>query len=214
MTFKIGEQKIICIGLPKTGTTSLHHAFEILGLRSVHWPHDPSTVDELRKGIYRLTILEEHDAISDVPVPSIFPQLDRAFPGSKFILTTRDKPDWLRSQRKAGFNQRAAKPGTHREFYRTMLYGVNAFNEERFGYVFDKHHALVDGYFSDKRSDDLLKIDISKGEANWGQLCDFLGLPAPNSPFPHSNVAGEDRGAQGSLRRIVGRASALLRSRD
>ena len=32
-----GGPKIFVIGLPKTGTTSLHRAFELLGLRSFHW---------------------------------------------------------------------------------------------------------------------------------------------------------------------------------
>lgn len=204
------QQKIFCVGLPKTGTTSLHVAAQILGLRSVHWPNDATTIRELRQGTYKLSVMEQCDLVSDIPIPAIFPQLDRAFPGSKFILTTRDRDSWLRSQAKAGFNARTAEPGSDREFYRTMLYGVNAYNEERFAWVYDEHHKLVERYFSGDRAGDLFTMDISKGGAEWEGLCAFLGLPVPDAPFPHSNVAGLDQPAAPRAGGLAGRARKLL----
>ena len=116
--------KIICIGLPKTGTSSLHRALEILGLKSVHYPHDEETVAQLRRGDYRLKVLEENDAVSDVPIAAIYPQLDTAFPGSKLILTTREVDSWIRSEAKAPFNAQPPQPGSQRDFYRGVVYGV------------------------------------------------------------------------------------------
>jgi hypothetical protein len=180
--------KIFCIGLPKTGTTSLHHAAEILGLRSIHWPHDQITVRQLRAGDYDLKIMKTCDIVSDIPISAIFPQLDRHFPGAKFVMTHRDRAAWLESQRKAPFNNRLPTPGGHRDFYRAMLYGVTEFSEERFSWVYDEHVARVQRYFSGDRMRDLLQIDITAGDS-WRPLCDFLGLPIPDEPFPHSNKA-------------------------
>lgn len=204
--------KVFCIGLPKTGTTSLHDAVQILGLRSVHWPHDPETVRQIRNGDYRLSVMDACDVVSDTPIPAIFPQLDRAFPGSKFILTERARESWLRSERNAPFNHDAPKPGSHRDFYRALLYGVTAFSEERFGWVYDEHVARVDRYFAGDRAGDLLRIDITRN-AGWEPLCDFLGLPVPDVPFPHSNRGVHGPGGGGTrLDRVAHRITSALRA--
>jgi len=182
------DHKIFGIGLPKTGTSSLHAAAKILGLRSVHYLHDAVTVRQLKKGDYRLRALEDVDLASDIPVPAIFPQLDRAFPGSKFILTTRDEDAWVSSQSKAVFNQDPPRPGSHRAFYRAMLYGVIHYSDERFRWVHQDHHAKVESYFSGPRAKDLLVMNITTA-ADWEPLCGFLGLPVPDVPFPHKNPA-------------------------
>jgi hypothetical protein len=201
--------KVFGIGLPKTGTSSLHDAVQILGLRSVHWPHDDETVRQVRHGDYKLRIMSECDVISDTPIPAIFPQLDTAFPGSKFIFTERDRDAWLTSERNAPFNHGLPAPGSHRDFYRALLYGVTAFDEERFGWVYDEHVLRVERHFAE-RPHDLLRIDITKN-AGWEPLCAFLGLPVPDAPFPHSNRAttGDDGSALRKVARRVGRHSRL-----
>ena len=90
-------KKVFGIGMPKTGTSSLHTALEILGIKSIHYPHDEKTVRELEAGNYRLSLLDEYDALCDVPIPAIFAQLDECWPDSKFILTVRDQEEWLDS---------------------------------------------------------------------------------------------------------------------
>lgn len=195
--------KVFCIGLPKTGTSSLHDAVQILGLRSVHWPHDAETVRQIRQGDYQLTVMSECDVVSDIPIPAIFPQLDQAFPGSKFIVTERDRGAWLTSERNAPFNSDPPAPGSHRDFYRTLLYGVTAFDEERFGWVYDEHVHRVERFFAG-REQDLLRIDITR-RASWEPLCAFLGLPVPDEAFPHSNRAGSNTASQSTLRRAARR---------
>ena len=41
------DQKIFCIGLNKTGTTTLHEAFLILGVSSVHYECDAGNIKEI-----------------------------------------------------------------------------------------------------------------------------------------------------------------------
>ena len=181
------SQKIFGIGLPKSGTVSLHDALQILGYKSVHFPADDETVNQIRSGDYDLKVMRSYDAASDIPIPAIFPQLRSAFPDSKFILTYRDENSWIESHRNAKFNHDTPKPGSMRDFYRAILYGINAFNENRFRWVHQKHHADVTRYFSGENSKDLLTINFTAGEG-WDELCAFLNVPVPSTPFPHSNA--------------------------
>ena len=185
-------EKIFGIGLPKSGTSSLHTALEILGYSSIHNPGDKRTVEEIRQGNYRLSVLERYDAVMDNPMPSIFPQLDAAWPGSKFILTTRPEDAWIESQKRAGFNQSYATPkrGSTVEFHNILLYGCNSFCEDRFRWVYRCHHAQVMNYFSGARRGRLLVLDLGENHG-WTELCEFLGKPVPNLDFPHANTVSE-----------------------
>jgi Sulfotransferase domain len=180
--------KIFGIGLPKSGTTSLHRAAVILGLSSIHFPEDTTTLRQIRHGDYHLSVMEQCDLICDIPIPAIFPQLDQAFPGSKFILTCRERDSWLASQEKAPFNQDSPAPGSLRDFYRALLYGVTDYSRERFRWVYDDHHAKISRYFAGARAKDLLIMDVTAGDG-WEKLCGFLGLAVPEQPFPHENRA-------------------------
>lgn len=192
--------KIFGIGLPKSGTTSLHRALQALGYRCLDWPHDRQTVRELRSGNYNLSVLRNYDAFTDNPFPPIFPQLDQVCPGSKFILTVREKESWMASCRAAPFNEKPPIPGSARDFYRVLLYGTAAFSEERFSWVYDNHHKMVEDYFSGGREDDLLVMDFARGQG-WDELCGFLGVQAPSQPFPHANPRSKLVGPVAKLKR-------------
>lgn len=183
------NEKIFGIGMPKTGTTSLHDALEILGYKSIHFPHDKKTVRELEEGNYRLSILNKYDALCDVPVPAIFAQLDHYWPNSKFILTIRDIEKWLDSCENAPFNSPSSMPKKDhfRYFYRAILYGTISFNRDRFFWVYENHLKTVKNYFSGHKQDQLLILDITIGDG-WDKLCGFLNKDKPNEKFPRSNV--------------------------
>jgi hypothetical protein len=180
--------KIFGIGMPRTGTTSLNTALEILGFSSRHYADDETTVRELRNGNYELSILKEYDALTNLPACATFAQLDLAFPASKFVLTVRDLDDWLSSCESAWFNKDNAipEPGSVRDFYRTLLYGCSRYNRDRFRWVAQSHHHLVSSYFSGEKADQLLVLDLTAGDG-WEKLCRFLGVPIPDHAFPHSN---------------------------
>lgn len=199
--------KIFGVGMPKTGTSSLHRALQILGFSSCHFPHDDTTVKELELGNYRLSILDKYDAISDVPVPAIFAQLDQSWPGSKFILTEREVDSWLDSCEHAWFNEDKAMPRRkhYRYFYRALLYGCAGYNRDRFRWVFNKHTELVKEHFSGDKEQQLLVLNIAGGEG-WDKLCPFLDVPIPDQEFPHANP----RPQGGSTRPLGKRISSLL----
>jgi Sulfotransferase domain len=165
---------------------SLGEALNVLGIRTIHNPHDAVTERELRRGEYRLSICRNYQGVVDIPVAPYFPQLDAAFPRSKFILTVREVESWLASVRKHWKWQEQAGRDSFLDFIHAAVYGAIEFSDERYRYVFETHRRNVEHYFHD-RPDDLLVIDIAAGDA-WETLCPFLGVPVPDVPFPHANT--------------------------
>jgi Sulfotransferase domain len=188
------EAKVFGIGLSKTGTSSLDLALNELGIRSIHFPCDRTTYDELAAGNYQLSLLKQYQALTDIPVAPFYAQLDAAYPNSKFILTVRDVESWLDSVRKHWeFMWRWAE--NDRSFCEFIMfitacvYGVHRFQRDRFNYVYHRHLHEVRDYFR-TRSNQLLILDICAGDG-WEKLCPFLSVPIPNRPFPYANRSEE-----------------------
>lgn len=184
------HRKVFGLGLSKTGTSSLGEALNQLGIATLHYPCDAQTYAELRSGVYQLSILREYQALVDIPVAPYYAQLDQHYPGSKFILTTRSIDAWLRSielhwQLMMVWWENYPEFKRFTEFISAAVYGSIAFNRERFAFAYETHVHNVQRYFAD-RPDDLLVIDICGGQG-WAELCPFLGLPQPSTPFPHAN---------------------------
>jgi hypothetical protein len=184
------EPKIFGIGLSKTGTTSLAAALRRLGIATIDMPYDARTLEELKSGQFRLSILKRYQAVTDIPVAPYYAPLDRIYPGSKFILTVREKASWLRSvEEHWAFSVRWARSNRDfrrfSSFIRTVVYGGSAFDAERYGEAYDRHVAEVGRYFAG-RGKDLLVLDVCGGEG-YERLCPFLGLPVLDEPFPRSN---------------------------
>ena len=186
------KPKVFGIGLSRTGTRSLTAALQMIGFDAVHYPIDEDTFTELAYGQYDLSILKNHDGLTDISAAPFFAQLDAAYPGSKFILTVRDTDTWLKSCENHWFNRPAFKnvETTEEEIHlkvrrllRAATYGTYAFVPERFRFVYEQHVRNVKEYFKD-RPDDLLVIDIVAG-GGFEKLAPFLGRPTPREPFPH-----------------------------
>lgn len=181
---------IVGLGLSRTGTTSLGEALRILGIPTVHYPHDEELYDELTSGTYQLSILNHFQAIVDISVAPFYPQLDRVYSESKFILTVRDQEEWLHSLERH-WPRMQARMEQDEQFERftrficACVYGSWEFSADRFKYVYERHVANVQGYF-EGRSDDLLILDICGGDG-WEPLCSFFDLPVPSRSFPHAN---------------------------
>lgn len=167
--------KIFCIGLPKTGTTSLRRALEMLGYTVVH---DPETFDQINR----------HDAATDSRIADAFEELDRRYPGSRFIYTVRDRQAWVKSlvhqfeKTDMAFKHRK-KSGTIARYKR--LYGTATIDETAMLAAFDRYEQRVRRYFHGR--DDLLTVDLCAPGDKWPALCRFLGRPVPDVPFPYLN---------------------------
>ena len=186
----MGALKIFGLGLSRTGTKSLTLALGMLGYDVLHYPDDEGTLADLMNGGGDFELLKHHDGITDITVAPYYGQLDEKYPGSKFILTVRDKPAWLESLHRhwAGRPPFEDLPGgeTHmkiRRFLRAAVYGTYVFNEQRLSLVHDGHVKGVKAYFK-ARPGDLLLMDICNGD-KWDKLCPFLNASMPDAPFPH-----------------------------
>jgi hypothetical protein len=173
---------IFGIGLSKTGTHTLNQCLETLGYKSIHYP-DPALMtqrkfDEALKG---------YTAATDISVAAYFDVLDRTYPDSKFILTTRDLEPWLdsvedhRRRREHEFNNQDCPKAVVRK----KVYGTRGFDRKTFTRAYDTHLARVRAYFS-QRPADLLEINLC-GVDDWKPLCSFLDAPVPAAPIPWLN---------------------------
>lgn len=179
------DAKIFGIGLAKTGTTSLNDAFAILGIASVGCPESIASI-------------RRFDAATDGIVADRFEDLDRTFPGSKFIYTIRDRESWLDSYTRYHGRKIASLSG-HADMTR-RLYGTTGTERDILREAFDRHDRHVREYFRD-RPDDLLVMDIP-ADASWDKLCRFLGHEVPSKPFPHANKASLSRKIKNWFRKL------------
>lgn len=186
------NNKVFCIGLNKTGTSSLHEAFKILGLKSVHFIDDEGNnikhviLNNYKKGNNILKGLEKYDAFSDWDIApytmDIFKEFDKQYPKSKFILNTRDLNSWLISREKhVKRNQERQQKNPEEDITWLKIDRVGWENQ------FNEHYNEAIRYFKG-REKDLIVFDVTKGDG-WERLCPFLNLPIPEVPFPKKNVA-------------------------
>jgi hypothetical protein len=186
MAYRPQAVKVFCIGPAKTGTTSLYMALKTLGFRTVRMFKigEMTRLDLTKEDIARDGWSQfigwmqgfSYDAYVDFPLGwfDAYVHLDRAFPGSKFILTTRDQTSY-------------AVSFSH-HFEGSFLKGEE-FSEERLSLrlrQIEERNKAVQDYFRD-RPGQLLCLDVIGGEG-WEKLCPFLGKPIPDEPFPRRNV--------------------------
>lgn len=195
-----GRRKVFGVGWAKTGTTTLGRCLQILGYD--HQSQNLSLVDGLIRGDYTkvMRIAAAKESFEDWPWIVLFRELDAAFPGSRFILTTRDPVHWLDSYR-AMLAAEEPPPETVTRA-RSYLYGfdVRTAADDDLRRRFARHNAEVCAHFR-SRPGSLLVVDWEQGHG-WRELCDFLDLPAPAIDFPHLNpragagtsAAGDDHG--------------------
>jgi Sulfotransferase domain/N-terminal domain of galactosyltransferase len=186
--------RIFGIGMQKTATTSLDAALKILGFDSAHWLDGKWAVAILRemRERGRSETLERHYALCDLPIAILFRELDRAYPGSKFILTVRDEVDWLVSTR----NHWSYEHNTFRKdwdkwpaanFIHRATYGQAHFDAETMLSRYRRHNAEVGEYFRN-RPNDFLEMNMSKG-AGWKELCPFVEREIPKGDYPRAYSA-------------------------
>lgn len=210
--------QVIGAGLSRTGTTSFTKALEILldgpvyhggtqstigpesetkaWLRALKlWHSKPQTEPEIRKII--AARLEGFAAVSDAPAFMFTPEIVDLFPDAKVICTVRDAHSWGKSME--GFTSNIVQLWFLR-FALFLLPSLRYFPAlaDALGDVWKALYGLEDppGLKSYNRhiewlketvpADRLIFFDVRDG---WGPLCEVLGKPIPNEPFPRINDA-------------------------
>jgi hypothetical protein len=228
--------EVIGAGFPRNGTMSLRAAFEKLGYApSYHMSeviaprpglndgHIEAWADFLegKRLMDWAWLMEHYRACCDFPASAFYKELAEVWPDARVVLTLRDPEKWYASYATL---MRATRPlfwGGYvvprlRQF-RRVTEGLDArvFEGRRLDRdvcirAYERHNEEVKRTIPAER---LLVFDLKDG---WEPLCDFLGKPIPEEPFPHLN---EGRGLGARVRKmlpriVMGRWSALRRDMD
>lgn len=195
------QLQVIGAGFGRTGTLSMRAALAILGFGPVHHMFEvvkapEQSADWLRalddSSVLR-DLLANYRSAVDWPTCYFWRQLMDMYPDAKVILTHRDPKAWYKSIRNTIYRLLTAKtsdmPSDQVEMARRIVMD-NTFSgrlgEEDYAIeVFEKHNALVKATVPAER---LLAFDVREG---WQPLCDFLGVPIPDQPFPKTNSTEE-----------------------
>jgi len=198
--------RIIGAGYGRTGTQSLKAALETLrygpcyGMRDVIFSrpgfndgHLDAWHDFVCNGrpMDWEWLLASYDACLDSPGHYFFRDLTNAFPEAGVILTVRDPRRWLESWQalqetsKRVHNATKGDPlmqkwGELMQALHARTFGDKA-GESATMRIFKKRVAEVRETVPPGR---LLIFDVQQG---WAPLCDCLGCPVPDVPFPHLN---------------------------
>ncbi len=173
--------KIFCLGLSKTGTTSLSKALQILGYKVDHFPFRIMRYEkpELK---YSSWAAEHNDVLADIPTVRFYKRLDREYPDAKFIYLERDMDKWLDSCKRHFWPGQIIKSANWLNQLHQDIYGCIDYNQEKYRQAYNNHDKEVREYFKD-RPNDLLVMNITKGEG-WEKICPFLNIPIPDKTFP------------------------------
>jgi hypothetical protein len=203
-----GGLRVIGAGFGRTGTMSLRVALDELGFgptfhgqdihfrpsRTYPWAKvangQPGDWDEIFRGF--------HSAL-DYPVCCVWRDLAEHYPDAKIVLTVRDPESWWESTRTTIYPARNVLPAYLRKyvpFIRTYvdwqdklvwdgLFDGRFLDREHAIKVFEQHTAEVRATADPDR---LLVYNVAEG---WEPLCEFLGVPAPDHPFPRLNSTAE-----------------------
>ena len=178
--------KVFGIGWAKTGTTTLGRCLSILGYLH-HGPRLDLVLDVANSDLRRIKHLaEEHESFTDWPWTLLYRELDKTFPGSRFVLTTRAPERWIRSYLNMIAGQ--GEPTESLNSIRRVIYGIPFPNSSSSDLLarYHRHTNNVLEYFKD-RPNSLLVCDWENGDG-WEKLCNFLGKPVPAAAFPHENA--------------------------
>ena len=172
------KTKVFCIGDLKTATTSMGRALEVLGYK--HTGYSPELTEEVQRGNLQVALdhAKDYEAFDDWPwgLASVYRDLDRTFPGSKFIYTDRNLIPWANSWLKYFYANPDWPFGDEATFEQDF--------HERIAIKYRRKRDVLE-YFKD-RPDDLLIMNIPAGDG-WEKVCAFLDLPVPDEGFPHEN---------------------------
>lgn len=168
----INPVRVFQIGFSKCGTTTIAEFFKANGVPAVHQDHGylPKDIYENYRNSLALIpsryekylVFTDMEFMGQLPQINIgvllFKELDKQYPGSKFILNTRNKQAWLKSR---SLHRMAGKKSTLLEFTADLLKISPAEVLVRWSQEWDMHHLEAIRYFKD-RPNDLLVFDIER----------------------------------------------------
>lgn len=187
--------KVICAGLPRTGTGSIAEALRILGYNTLSAA--PERLPLFPEPGFDFRVYDDVDAVADLPAAMYWLQLANAYPHAKLILTTRDEDPWYESMKRM-VDAIHASGDMRRIAYADQLHSLVFGSPESHPYWYKRRFAEHEEsiYLHGRCGRAGLKscfvslCDYARGRSHqrdWYQLCAFLDKPIPDVPFPWVN---------------------------
>lgn len=199
--------KIIGAGFGRTGTKSMKFALEELGFGPCYHMHEvfqkPEGIPLWHKVAFGHDI-EWDDLFGgyqsgvDWPLSYFWQPLSERYPDAKVLLTVRPADQWYTSMTNTIFSHLAGnepKDDVGVQFKEMIdklvledTFDNRSDDRAHCEAVFDRHTALVKETIP---ADRLIVYEVGSG---WEPLCEGLGVPVPDGPFPKTNTTAEFRG--------------------
>jgi hypothetical protein len=200
--------KFIGAGLGRTGTMSLKVALEQLGFGPCYHMVEVFANAPQSFRLWEAVVRGEPDweavfdgfaATVDYPGCTFWRELVSHYPDAQVILTIRDPASWFASVSKTifGTHSRDAIAGSPAAaFFESTVFAD--FDPKRMG-----DEAYMTGFFNRWNAAVIDEVPAEKllmfqAQDGWAPLCDFLGVPVPNTPYPRVN-SREDWGNRSSI---------------
>lgn len=200
--------KVVGAGVGRTGTNSLkialesllggrcHHMFEII-MNPDQVPMWTAAIEQKGEVDWD-DVLDGYVAQVDWPGASFWPELSAAYPDALVILSVRDPDVWYTSASNTIFQAFDVMP----EELSPWFMSVAAMMGERFSAELGDRDAMIAAY---QRHNDAVRAAIPaerllewSPEQGWEPICERLGVPVPDEPFPVTNQTAEFRAMLGA----------------
>ncbi|MEX1007808.1 MAG: sulfotransferase family protein [Acidimicrobiia bacterium] len=201
--------RVVGAGLGRTGTHSQKLALErLLGAPCYHMIETfgrPDDIPVWHRAVdgdlpdWR-TFLADYAAAVDWPVCAFWRELSEVFPDAIVLLSTRDVDSWWTSASNTIFqvvgNEVAAEEitGAQQSMAIDMLakrFTTHWMEEDEAKRAYEQHNADVRASIPDDRL-----VEWQPGDG-WDPICEALGLPVPDEPYPHVNTTADFRAMTG-----------------
>jgi hypothetical protein len=197
--------KVVGAGLGRTGTHSLQLALQtLLGAPCYHMlevfgkPEHIALWDQAADGNEPDwdVLFDGYAAAVDWPASAYWRQIGAKYPDAPILLSTRSSADvWFKSASDTIFQvgqRETDDPVANAQKEMALKMFANTFtpdwqNEDAVKKAYDAHNAAVRAEVPPERL-----IDWQPGDG-WAPICEKLGLPIPDEPFPHVNTTAEFR---------------------
>lgn len=182
------RDKVFCVGLHKTGLTSLISFMKDIGFDGRGRSSIMNKCLKRRDFESILSFYDTADFFCDVPTPQMLGLIYRKYGrGAKYILTTRRSPEeWVQSLKR---HQIYAHPIRNKNHWLYGRFYPHGFEKEHMDY-YTRHNAAVRAFFAERNAADrLLELRLSE-EGSVPRLLDFLEVESAVTEFPRRNVSG------------------------
>jgi hypothetical protein len=210
-----GSDRIFCVSMQRSGTTSVGDFFEHFGYPVSRWGdswnHQWSKLwyNGDFESIFNSKEFKSFQVFEDDPwwFPDFYKILYHRFPNAKFVLFTRDSEAWFKSMLSHSEGQTLGNTKIHckvyrreKEFYHKVKTDENfkpsedkvdnllplIGHEKHYREIYEIRNKEIIEFFEKHGSNQLIHCDLTDSN-KWKELGKFFGIDVPNDFKIHSN---------------------------